>query len=103
LTSRRSKQEIVLDILTALQKAPEGLKFTHLLYRSNLAHQRLHEYVDNLLDRGLVIKMEAGSIRTGRHSYNGKDYYCLTDKGASVLEDLQKYKKAFEIIGIRDD
>lgn len=54
MSSRRSKQDIIFDMLRAIQAKGGKIKPTHLLYKSNLSHQRMKEYVGELKERGLV-------------------------------------------------
>lgn len=87
-TPRRDKMTIIADILIALQT--KRLKFTHLLYKSNLSHTRLKEYLDDLMTRQLV------------HEVNTKEgkRYELTDEGAKFLQEYRRVNEFVKSFGL---
>jgi predicted transcriptional regulator len=44
--ARRSRLELVFDILQAIQNKGGKIKPTHLIYKSNLSHKLLISYMD---------------------------------------------------------
>ena len=87
-TVRRDKMMIIADILLALQT--KRLKFTHLLYKSNLSHSRLKEYLDELMQRQLVIEM---STKEGKR-------YELTEEGAKFLQEYRRVNEFVKSFGL---
>ena len=87
---RRSKQDIIFDMLRAIQQKGGRIKPTHLLYKSNLSHQRMKEYVDELKQRGLV-KDELLKEKT---------MFILTDQGYEFLQKFQQLKAFTEAFGL---
>lgn len=85
---RRDKMMIITDILAALQM--KKLKFTHLLYKSNLSHSRLKEYLDDLLLKGLVREFD---------TKEGKRYE-LTDEGAKFLAEYRRVNEFVRSFGL---
>jgi predicted transcriptional regulator len=75
----------VHDILKAVQDKNGRIKPTHILYKSNLSHQMLDEYLGELLSKGFLIE---NSTKTGKT-------YSITQKG---FEYLQKYKTIVDFI-----
>jgi predicted transcriptional regulator len=84
MSERRSKLEIVGDILKAIQAKGGMIKPTHLLYKSNLSHERMKLYVDELKSKGMLEEKEA----------KGKRMFSVTDKG---LDFLASYRKVVEL------
>jgi len=85
---RRDKMMIIADILAALQS--KNLKFTHLLYKSNLSHSRLKEYLDELLVKNLVEELQ---------TKEGKRYH-LTDDGAKFLAEYRRVNEFVKSFGL---
>ena len=54
IEKRRGRMEIIADILKSIQNKGGKIKPTHLLYKSNLSHAKLKEYVDILLEKDLI-------------------------------------------------
>jgi len=85
MNKKRDRLQIVHDILKAVQDKNGRIKPTHILYKSNLSHQMLDEYLGELLSKGFLIE---NSTKTGK-------IYSITQKG---LEYLQKYKTIVDFI-----
>jgi predicted transcriptional regulator len=75
----RSKGRIFADILRAVQDDGKAIT-THILYKSNLSHDRLTKYLQNLEEGGLLKRSEE----------NDKTYYEITDKGKHFLSEFQR-------------
>lgn len=87
---RRSKIEIVHDMLRAVQDKQGRIKPTHLLYKSNLSHKKMTEYLDDLVGKELVKKVDD----------SGYQYIILTDKGANFLAEFRRMKAFTESFGL---
>lgn len=75
----RSKGRIFADILKAVQEEDRAIT-THILYRSNLSHDRLTKYLQNLEDGGLLKRSEEKE----------RTYYQITEKGKRFLSEFQR-------------
>jgi predicted transcriptional regulator len=87
---RRTKIEIIYDILTAIQKKGGRIKPTHLLYKSNLSYKKMLEYVGELMSKDMV----------GEEEEKGKKMYTLTDKGANYIQEFKKIKEFSDSFGL---
>ncbi len=76
---KRDRLQIIHDILKAIQDKNNRIKPTHILYKSNLSHQMMEEYLEELMEKGFVVM---NSDKTGKT-------YSLTQKG---FDYLNKYK-----------
>jgi len=74
MSSRRSRLEVVADILT---EALYGANKTRIMYRANLNFLRFHRYFSELLDKGLIVRENAS---------DGRVVYRTTDKGKRFLK-----------------
>lgn len=73
---KRSKLEIIRDILKLIQNNQNEIKPTPLLRKSNLSSSRFQEYFQDLLKKEFLIETETKS---------GK-IISLTEKGSRYLE-----------------
>jgi len=85
---RRSKLEMNVAILNVLaQKGP--LKLTHIMYKSNVNCNILTEYLDFLINQGLVEK------RTIEKEHK---VFKITQRGITVLKNFRELTQALPII-----
>ena len=76
--SKRGKLEVIHDILKAIQDKDGRIKRTHVLYKANLSHQMLEEYLGDLLTKGFVLENMKKKTR----------FYSLTDKGHEFVNQI---------------
>jgi len=91
---RRNKLEIVFDILTAIQAKGGTIKPTHLLYKSNLSHNRMREYLDELLEKNFIEEIEK------KEKKKVKQMIILKEQGYEFLQQLGKLKEFTEAFGL---
>jgi len=85
MNKKRDRLQVIHDILKAIQDRNGRIKPTHILYKSNLSHQMLEEYLGELISKGFVVE---------NNSKTGKTY-SLTPKG---FEYLNKYRMIVEFV-----
>jgi len=76
---RRSHTEVICDILS---EALEGTNKTRLMYHCNLNFMRFNRYLQELLDAGLVERIESNP--------EGMVLYKTSDKGRELVKVLRK-------------
>lgn len=89
-SKRRTKIEIIHDMLKAIQNKGGRIKPTHLLYKSNLSHKKMMEYVEDLMNKEMI----------GEDQFNGNKMYIITNKGLQYLvefKQIQRFSSAFGI------
>jgi predicted transcriptional regulator len=79
MKKKRDRLQIVHDILKAVKDKNGRIKPTHILYKSNLSHQMLDDYLGELIGKGFIIENNGKTGKT----------YSLTAKG---FEYLNKYR-----------
>jgi predicted transcriptional regulator len=88
----RSKVRIMVDMMRTIQnESEEGAGPTKILYAANLSHDRLTQYLDELLEKELVSAME---------NDDGSRIYFLTEKGREFLREFVKVERFSEAFGI---
>lgn len=86
---RRTNIEIIKDILLAIRQA-KGLKPTHVMYKANLSHKLLKDYLKELTDKKLITDIEE----------KGKKMIIITDTGLKFLEKYEQMEKFKESFGL---
>jgi len=88
----RSKMRILADMMRAIQReGEEGAGPTKILYAANLSHDRLKQYIDELVNKELILEENPNS--------NNRTYY-LTEKGREFLREFIRIERFSEAFGI---
>jgi predicted transcriptional regulator len=90
MTNRRSRLEIIYDLLNSIREKGGAIKPTHLLYKSNLSHKKMMEYTAELMEKGFMEEREK----------EGKKIYALTDKGLEYVNEFMRMKRFSESFGL---
>lgn len=85
MNKRRDRLQVIRDILGVIQEKNGKIKPTHILYKSNLSHQMMEEYLNELINGKFIIETTNAGSKT----------YILTEKG---FDYLSKYKLITEFI-----
>ncbi|MFW5852909.1 MAG: winged helix-turn-helix domain-containing protein [Nanoarchaeota archaeon] len=91
-SKRRTKIEIIYDILKAIQNRGGQIKPTHLLYKSNLSHKKMIEYVGELIEKEM---MRENAVA------NGNKMYVITNKGLNYIAQFKQIQQFSDAFGIR--
>ncbi|MFW9920827.1 MAG: winged helix-turn-helix domain-containing protein [Candidatus Thorarchaeota archaeon] len=87
----RSKVRILADMMRAIQiEGEDGAGPTKILYAANLSHDRLTQYIDELLEKELIQELAEGDNRA----------YLLTEKGREFLLEYKKIERFSQAFGI---
>ena len=87
---KRSRLDIITDMLATLQHSGGKIKPTHLMYKSNLSHVQMTSYLEELLQKEFLKKVKK----------NENDYIILTDKGYEFFEKLKQMREFEKTFGI---
>ena len=87
---RRGKLEIIADILRSIQNKGGNIKPTHLLYKSNLSHAKLKEYVDILLEKGMIEEQQV----------KGRKLFFMKNQGHKFLLEFERIKEFSDSFGL---
>lgn len=94
MSKKRGRLQIIHDVLKAIRDKGGSIKPTHLLYKSNLSHQMMREYLKELQEKRFI-REEKGK--------KGGKVYILTDKGYNYLAEYQKVVSFVESFGLDDE
>jgi len=87
---RRTRIDIIHDILNAIRAKGGKIKPTHLMYRANMSHKSLNKYLKELEGKGLIASSEE----------KGHTYYSVTEKGIDFMKEFQKMQKFQQTFGL---
>ena len=85
MAKKRDRLRIIYDILKAVHDKNNRIKPTHILYKSNLSHQMMEEYLAELMGKEFLIE--------NIDKKDNSKTYSLTQKG---FDYLNKYKMIAE-------
>lgn len=87
---KRNKLQIIHDILSVIKERNRRIKPTHILYKSNLSHIMMEQYLSELISKGLVREIKTGNSKT----------YEITDKGINYLAQYSLVENFTESFGL---
>ena len=90
IVKRRGRLEIIADILRSIQNKKGNIKPTHLLYKSNLSHAKLKEYVNILLEKGMIEEKEV----------KGRKMFVMKEQGHKFLLEFGRIKEFSDSFGL---
>ena len=90
MVQRRSRIDIINDILAAVQRKGGKIKPTHLMYKANLSHKLMTSYLEELMEKELIQEIREKSNK----------YLIITDDGYRFLEKFKQMKQFQESFGL---
>lgn len=90
-SKRRTKIEIIHDMLKAIQDKGGTIKPTHLLYKSNLSHKKMVEYIEDLKAKEMISEIEVDK---------GNKNFKISEKGLQYISDYKKIRQFSDAFGI---
>ena len=88
--AKRTKLDIIGDMLRSIRDKGGLIKPTHLMYKSNLSHVQMQIYLKELIDKDLIRKLRE----------DDKDFFSLTDKGYGFIARLNELKEFERTFGL---
>lgn len=90
MTKKRDRLQVIHDILKTISDKSGRIKPTHVLYKSNLSHQMMDEYLGELKEKNFVSE-----------KLNGKSkFYAITEKGRAYLDQYKLILNFTESFGL---
>ncbi|HLC90927.1 MAG TPA: winged helix-turn-helix domain-containing protein [Candidatus Nanoarchaeia archaeon] len=96
MATRRSRLELIFDILLAIQNKGGKIKPTHLMYKSNLSHKLLNNYLDELIQKELVMIQE----EIVRKKKTPNKVVHITEKGLGFLAEFRRMREFTDAFGL---
>lgn len=90
MNKKRTKLEIIKDILEVIKSKNGKIKPTHILYKSNLSHIMMELYLKELMDKKFISEKTEGRNKT----------YSITQKGNEYLDKYRMISNFTELFGL---
>jgi predicted transcriptional regulator len=90
MAKKRERSDIFLDMLLSIQQKGGKIKPTHLMYRANLAHNQMTKYLDELVEKNFVKKINV----------NHYNYLTITEMGLRFIEKMREMKEFERTFGL---
>ncbi len=90
MEGKRTRIDIIGDMLSSILDKGGEIKPTHLMYKSNMSHAQMKLYLDDLIAKEFVRKIRKGNY----------EYITISDKGCNFLQKLKEIKEFEEAFGL---
>ncbi len=90
MNQRRNKLEIIHDMLKVTNDVGGKILPTHLLYKSNLSHERMKGYLEELKVKQMIEELHEKE----------KMFFSITDQGRRFLMQYKQLKEFAEAFGL---
>jgi predicted transcriptional regulator len=87
---KRSRIDIIIDILKCINEKGGKIKPTHLMYKSNLSHVQMKSYISDLENKKLIEEDQE----------KGKKRIKITQKGRDFLVEIVRMKEFQKTFGL---
>ena len=88
--AKRERLHVIRDILNVIKAKDGKIKPTHILYKANLSHRMMNEYIDELILRGLILQQNTKKGKT----------YSMTEKGFGFLKKYGQMTEFMDSFGL---
>lgn len=89
---KRNRLEVIRDILIVVRNKNGKIKPTQILYKSNLSHMMMKDYLDELLKKEFLIEIKTKTGRT----------YAITEKGNKFLSEYPTIVNFMQSFGLAE-
>ena len=90
MEGKRTRIDIIEDMLSSIINKGGRIKPTHMMYKSNMSHGQMKSYLDDLVRKELVRKVKDGNY----------DYVIITDKGYDFVQKLKQMREFEKVFGL---
>ncbi|KYK24484.1 hypothetical protein AYK26_06595 [Euryarchaeota archaeon SM23-78] len=87
---KRSRLDIIYDMLQTISNKGGRIKPTHLMYKANLSHTQMKLYLDELMQKSLVEEEET----------SGRKMLIITQKGYSFIQQFNQMREFEKTFGL---
>ena len=90
MDKKRNRLEVIRDILSVINARSGRIKPTHILYKSNLSHIMMNQYLEELIQKNFIKRV---NLKKGKS-------YEITEKGKAYLSQYSLIKNFTESFGL---
>jgi predicted transcriptional regulator len=96
MNKKRTRLEIIKDILEVIKSRNGKIKPTHILYKSNLSYSMMDEYLTELKGKGFITETKKDTGKKGKEQKT----YQITAKGVEYLSKYSMISNFAESFGL---
>lgn len=88
MAEKRTRLDIIGDMLWAVTNKGGRIKPTHLMYKSNMSHRQMKPYLEELIEKSFIKRTKSDNCK----------YIIITQKGYDFinrLREIKEFEKAF--------
>lgn len=74
MAKKRSRMDIISDMLKKVKEKDGKIKPTHLMYKANLSHNQMKLYLNELIEKGFVEKNSSEKVNEIAITKKGRDF-----------------------------
>lgn len=97
---KRSRMDLIVDILKIINEKGGKIKPTHLMYKANLSHSQMKIYLEELTDKDMIKKSIIENGKKFKENRKEKSLVEITDKGRDFLIEYSRVKKFEDAFGL---
>ena len=90
MNKKRTRLEVIRDILEVIKSRNGKIKPTHILYKSNLSYVMMDDYLSELKEKGFITEISKAKGKT----------YQITEKGQEYLKKYALISEFSESFGL---
>ncbi len=97
--SKRTRVDIIMDMLKCISEKNGQIKPTHLMYKSNLSHVQMKQYLGEMKSKGMINEVFEGKEGKGEKDKT-KRQIAITKKGRDFLVNLIRMREFEKTFGL---
>jgi predicted transcriptional regulator len=92
MQGKRTRIEIIHDMLHTISSRGGKIKPTHLMYKANLSHSQMKQYLDELMEKSMIEEVH--------NRKDGRKMLAITDKGIAFVNQFNQMKEFEKTFGL---
>jgi predicted transcriptional regulator len=92
MQGKRTRIEIIYDMLLTINNKGGRIKPTHLMYKANLSHNQMKQYLDELMEKSLI----AEEVKAKEE----RKLLAITDKGIAFINQFNQMREFEKTFGL---